>query len=127
MAASKIAIAIDNNLLKQIDIILKSNYYPNRSAESELPYIISFMIRKDGRLLDGTSITEAVRIRERFVGIQANASSLNGEAYCNHTEQFIINALRAAGALTGIKRVLKEGNELSGRLLQLSRRQNAAL
>lgn len=84
-------------------------------AESELPYIISFMIRKDGRLLDGTSITEAVRIvdqairprplcymtncvhpfnvklaltaeingnaqeRERFIGIQANASSLGPE------------------------------------------------
>lgn len=30
-------------------------------AESDLPYIISFMIRKDGRLLDGTSIVEAIR------------------------------------------------------------------
>ena len=29
-------------------------------AESGLPYILSFMIRKDGRLLDGTGIAEAV-------------------------------------------------------------------
>ncbi|MEE4607612.1 MAG: ribbon-helix-helix domain-containing protein [Desulfobacteraceae bacterium] len=31
MAASKIAITIDNNLLKQLDIIVKSKVYPNRS------------------------------------------------------------------------------------------------
>ena len=86
-------------------------------AESGLPYIISFMIRREGRLLDGTGITEAVRIvdhairprplcymancvhpcivklaltaeinvnvreryMERFIGIQANASSLSPE------------------------------------------------
>ncbi|MBU1014737.1 MAG: homocysteine S-methyltransferase family protein [Bacteroidetes bacterium] len=31
-------------------------------AESEIPYIISFMIRKDGCLIDGTSISDAIRI-----------------------------------------------------------------
>jgi metal-responsive CopG/Arc/MetJ family transcriptional regulator len=31
MAASKIAITIDDKLLKQIDILIKSNYFPNRS------------------------------------------------------------------------------------------------
>jgi metal-responsive CopG/Arc/MetJ family transcriptional regulator len=31
MAASKIAITIENSLLKQIDILVKSNYFPNRS------------------------------------------------------------------------------------------------
>jgi metal-responsive CopG/Arc/MetJ family transcriptional regulator len=31
MAASKIAITIDDKLLKQIDIFIKSNYFPNRS------------------------------------------------------------------------------------------------
>lgn len=81
-----------------------------------LPYIISFMIRKDGRLIDGTPILEAIeildrkahpkplgfmvncvhpavliealsnnlntseRIKERFLGIQANTSLLPPEA-----------------------------------------------
>ena len=31
-------------------------------AESGIPYIISFMIRKDGCLLDGTSIADAIRL-----------------------------------------------------------------
>jgi len=31
MAASKIAITIDDNMLKRIDILVKSNYFPNRS------------------------------------------------------------------------------------------------
>ncbi|MFH1992562.1 MAG: ribbon-helix-helix domain-containing protein [Pseudomonadota bacterium] len=31
MAASKIAITIDDNLLKQLDILVKSKYFPNRS------------------------------------------------------------------------------------------------
>jgi len=31
MAASKIAITIDDKLLKQLDILVKSKYFPNRS------------------------------------------------------------------------------------------------
>ena len=31
MAASKIAITIDDRMLKQIDILVKSKFYPNRS------------------------------------------------------------------------------------------------
>lgn len=31
MAATKIAITIDDNLLKQLDLIVKSKVYPNRS------------------------------------------------------------------------------------------------
>ena len=31
MAASKIAITIDENVLKQIDLLVKSKYFPNRS------------------------------------------------------------------------------------------------
>jgi len=31
MAASKIAITIDDNLLRQLDILVKSKYFPNRS------------------------------------------------------------------------------------------------
>jgi len=31
MAASKIAITIEDKLLKQIDILVKSKYFPNRS------------------------------------------------------------------------------------------------
>ena len=31
MASSKIAISIDGNLLKRLDILVKSNVYPNRS------------------------------------------------------------------------------------------------
>jgi len=84
-------------------------------AESNLPYIISFMVRKDGCLLDGTFISNAIEIIDntvspqpicymancihpsnlkqalrhrinknssaikRFMGIQANASSLSPE------------------------------------------------
>jgi metal-responsive CopG/Arc/MetJ family transcriptional regulator len=31
MAASKIAITLDDRMLKQIDILVKSKYFPNRS------------------------------------------------------------------------------------------------
>jgi metal-responsive CopG/Arc/MetJ family transcriptional regulator len=31
MAASKIAITIDNNLLERLDMLVKSNLFPNRS------------------------------------------------------------------------------------------------
>ncbi len=31
MAASKIAITLDDNMLKQIDILVKSRFFPNRS------------------------------------------------------------------------------------------------
>jgi metal-responsive CopG/Arc/MetJ family transcriptional regulator len=31
MVASKIAITIDDKMLKQLDILIKSNYFPNRS------------------------------------------------------------------------------------------------
>jgi metal-responsive CopG/Arc/MetJ family transcriptional regulator len=31
MAASKIAITIDDKILKQLDILVKSKYFPNRS------------------------------------------------------------------------------------------------
>ena len=84
-------------------------------SDTGLPYIISFMIRGDGRLLDGTPIHDAIQtidagvdappafymtncvhpavayaalsqpvnatevVRERFLGIQANASRLTPE------------------------------------------------
>ena len=31
MAASKIAITLDNNMLKRLDILVKSKFFPNRS------------------------------------------------------------------------------------------------
>jgi metal-responsive CopG/Arc/MetJ family transcriptional regulator len=31
MAASKIAITIDDKMLKQLDMLVKTNYFPNRS------------------------------------------------------------------------------------------------
>jgi metal-responsive CopG/Arc/MetJ family transcriptional regulator len=31
MAASKIAITIDDNMLKKLDMLIKSNHFPNRS------------------------------------------------------------------------------------------------
>jgi S-methylmethionine-dependent homocysteine/selenocysteine methylase len=37
-------------------------------GDSGLPYIISFMIRKNGRLLDGTTIHEAIRTVDDCVG-----------------------------------------------------------
>lgn len=88
-------------------------------AESGIPYIISFMVRKDGRLIDGTSISDAIKIIDeevnpqpvcymsncvhpvnlrlalenevnmnspqlkRFLGIQANSSSLSPEELNN--------------------------------------------
>ncbi|MFY9152182.1 MAG: homocysteine S-methyltransferase family protein [Prolixibacteraceae bacterium] len=97
-------------------------------AESGIPYMISFSIRKNGCLLDGTSIAKAIRIIDqevsprpisylsncvhplnlqealknpvnsnspqlsRFMGIQANASSLSPEELNNcgilHQENF---------------------------------------
>lgn len=36
MAASKIAITIDDNLLKQIDFLIKSHYFPNRSKAIQM-------------------------------------------------------------------------------------------
>ena len=31
MAASKIAITLENNMVKQLDMLVKSNFFPNRS------------------------------------------------------------------------------------------------
>jgi metal-responsive CopG/Arc/MetJ family transcriptional regulator len=31
MAASKIAITLENNMLKRLDLLVKSNFFPNRS------------------------------------------------------------------------------------------------
>lgn len=39
-------------------------------AESGIPYIISFMVRKDGCLIDGTSIADAIKIIDRDVSPQ---------------------------------------------------------
>jgi len=39
-------------------------------AESNLPYIISFMVRKDGCLLDGTFISNAIEIIDNTVSPQ---------------------------------------------------------
>lgn len=36
-------------------------------AETQLPYIISFMIRKDGCLIDGTSISDAIQMIDNMV------------------------------------------------------------
>ena len=38
-------------------------------AETEIPYIISFMIRKDGCLIDGTPISEAIEIIDQSVNV----------------------------------------------------------
>lgn len=97
-------------------------------ADSGIPYIISFMIRKEGFLLDGTSISDAIalidsivnpqpvgymancihpltlktalaneinlnsQLPKRFLGIQANASTLSPEELNNcgilHQENF---------------------------------------
>lgn len=38
-------------------------------AETEIPYIISFMIRKDGCLIDGTPISEAIEIIDHSVSV----------------------------------------------------------
>jgi S-methylmethionine-dependent homocysteine/selenocysteine methylase len=39
-----------------------------------MPYIISFMIRDDGRLLDGTTIHEAIQTIDSSVDVQAACS-----------------------------------------------------
>ncbi len=89
---------------------------------TELPYIVSFMIRKNGRLIDGTAISDAISqidnsvnrppicymsncvhpdvlyealsrdfnqtvfVKQRFHGIQANASALSPEELDNSEE-----------------------------------------
>lgn len=114
-------------------------------AESGIPYLISFTIRKDGCLIDGTSIAEAIRIIDqdvspkpvcyltncvhprnlqqalanpvnvnsfqlnRFMGIQANASSLSPEELNNcgilHQEDFdqMIDQMIELKETSGIK------------------------
>lgn len=90
--------------------------------KTKLPYIISFMIRRNGKLLDGTTITEAIKtidenllnkplcymsncvhpnivldalnqpfnktelVKNRFIGIQANASDFELEELDNSKE-----------------------------------------
>ena len=36
-------------------------------AETNIPYIISFMLRKDGRLLDGTALSDAIEVIDKRV------------------------------------------------------------
>lgn len=91
-------------------------------AETNIPYIISFMIRSNGKLLDGTTIAEAIKfidenttnkplcymsncvhpnvilnalnqsfnknelVKNRFIGLQANASSFEVEELDNSKE-----------------------------------------
>ncbi len=109
-----------------------------RAADlSGLPYIISFTIQADGRLIDGTTIADAIKyidritsnkpvcymtncvhpnivyqalskefnqnelVKERFIGIQANASPLSyseldnaKDVYCTEPEQLSMDMLR---------------------------------
>ncbi|WP_320053202.1 homocysteine S-methyltransferase family protein [uncultured Acetobacteroides sp.] len=74
--------------------------------ESEIPYIISFMVKKDGRLLDGTPIAEAIDIVDRAV----DALPVGYMANCIHPSNLIqaleqeVNAnLRVSGRFLGIQ------------------------
>jgi S-methylmethionine-dependent homocysteine/selenocysteine methylase len=75
-------------------------------AESGVPYIISFMVKKDGRLLDGTPIAEATEIIDRTV----DALPIGYMANCIHPSKLImaleqnVNAnLRESGRFLGIQ------------------------
>jgi S-methylmethionine-dependent homocysteine/selenocysteine methylase len=75
-------------------------------AESGIPYIISFMVKKDGRLLDGTPIAEATEIIDREVDVLPVGYMAN----CIHPSNLIqaleqeVNAhLRVYGRFLGIQ------------------------
>jgi len=75
-------------------------------AESGVPYIISFMVRKDGRLLDGTPIAEAAKI----IDGEVDALPVGYMANCIHPSNLIqaleqeVNAdLRKTGRFLGIQ------------------------
>lgn len=75
-------------------------------AESGIPYIISFMVKKDGRLLDGTPIAEATEIIDREVDVLPVGYMAN----CIHPSNLIqaleqeVNAnLRVSGRFLGIQ------------------------
>lgn len=75
-------------------------------AESGVPYIISFMVRKDGRLLDGTPIADAVR----FIEGEVDTLPVGYMANCIHPSNLIkaleqeVNAnLRVSGRFLGIQ------------------------
>lgn len=50
MATSKIAISIDNKTLKQLDILVKSNFFPNRSKAIQQAVIEKLMRIEKSRL-----------------------------------------------------------------------------
>ena len=50
MAASKIAISIDDKTLKQLDILVKSNFFPNRSKAIQQAVIEKLMRIEKSRL-----------------------------------------------------------------------------
>ena len=50
MAASKIAITIDDKTLKQLDILVKSNFFPNRSKAIQQAVIEKLMRIEKSRL-----------------------------------------------------------------------------
>ena len=75
-------------------------------AESGVPYIISFMVRKDGCLLDGTPIAEATKLIDGKV----DAPPIGYMANCIHPSNLIkaleqeVNAnLRVSGRFLGIQ------------------------
>lgn len=50
MAASKIAITIDDKTLKQLDILVKSNFFPNRSKAIQQAVIEKLLRIEKSRL-----------------------------------------------------------------------------
>ena len=61
MAASKIAITIDNNLLKRLDILVKSKFFPNRSKA-----IQSAVAEKLTRLEKSRLALECAKLDQNF-------------------------------------------------------------
>lgn len=110
--------------------------------QTGLPYIISFMVRENGRLLDETTINDAIEridnsverkpvcymtncvhpsvlykalswgfnqtllVRQRFQGIQANASALSPEELDNAQELKSSDCLSLAKAMYELKNVM---------------------
>lgn len=54
-------------------------------AETNIPYIISFMLRKDGRLLDGTALSDAIETIDKRVGLKPTCYMTN----CIHPTNLI--------------------------------------
>ena len=77
MAASKIAITLENNTLKRLDLLVKSNFFPNRSKA-----IQEAVAEKLARLEKGRLAKECAKLDPEF------EQSLAEEGFTSELEEW---------------------------------------